>query len=168
MAKQDKMKRTTSDRARRPGRRRASPPISLLNLFPNFRRAAYREFAKAQQEQFVADLRETYLHRGLVLYLGAGVSRSIGMPDWMELIRALTVTMMSKKVATAIAALKALNDEQQWKILAGMQADVEKHTDYDKPLLMMARAIKDDRLGKSGARGVRRPGRSQLQLRRHS
>ena len=123
--------------------RRSKSP-SLLTLFPDYLKKAYTAKDTANVEPVIRDLRECYLHRGLVLYLGSGVSRSVGLPNWQELVRSLTVTMMSKKVTTAFGALGKPEDEKFWRTLSAIHEDVEKGADYDKPILMMARAIKDE------------------------
>jgi len=52
--------------------------------------------------------------------------------------------MMSRKVNTAIAALKDLSEEQKFRAFIAIQDDVLNEADYDKPILMMARSIKDE------------------------
>jgi SIR2-like domain len=116
---------------------------SLLSLFPAYRKRKHEERAVTQSEGFLGELSEAYLHRGLVLYLGAGVPRSLGLPSWPDLIRSLTVTMMTRRVQSAMDALGGLSEEKYWQTMTAMQEDVEKEADYDKPILMMARAIKD-------------------------
>ena len=133
-----KKKRTKSAAARRP----KSP--SLLTLFPDCLKKAYTAKDAENVEPVIRDLRECYLHRGLVLYLGSGVSRSVGLPNWQELVRSLTVTMMSQKVTNAFGALGKPEDEKFWSTLSAIHEDVEKGADYGKPILMMARAIKDE------------------------
>src|SRR2546430_1980731 len=81
---------------------------SLLTLFPDFRVRKFRQNARARRTSFVEELRDVYLHRGLVLYIGAGVSLSLGLPSWAELIRSLGVTMMSRRVESAIDTLGKL------------------------------------------------------------
>jgi SIR2-like protein len=144
-----------------PNRRTSKPPpASLLTLFPDFRPTRFRNRALARRETFINELRDAYLHRGLVLYLGAGVSLSLGLPSWPELIRSLSVTMMSRRVETAIDTLEKLTDEQKWELLSRLQSQVEQKADSDKPILMMARAVKDelgDRLPFAISRRLYRP-----------
>jgi hypothetical protein len=102
-------------RVARPG----SP--SLLSLFSDYRRKAYQKKVAASETSAVTELRECYLHSGLVLYLGAGTSRSLGLPSWQELVRTLTVTMMVRKVRSAIEALGKADDEQYWKMMSRIQ-----------------------------------------------
>jgi len=56
--------------------------------------------------------------------------------------------MMIGRVRSAIAGLGGLKEEEYWKTILAIQEDLEGETDYDKPILMMARAIKDQ-LGKT-------------------
>jgi hypothetical protein len=98
----------------------------------------------ARRDEHLKELHEAYLHHGLVLYVGAGVSLSLGLPSWPELIRALSVTMMSHRVKTAIDRLKTLSEEQKWERLGGLQLQVDQRADSDKPILMMARAVKEE------------------------
>jgi len=145
-------------RSGRPGRATAAP--SLLTLFPAFRPARFRKGALERRSAFIKELHEAYLHRGLVLYVGAGLSRSLGLPSWPELIRALSVTMMSRRAESAIDALEKLSDEQKWERLSKLQIQVQKGADSDRPILMMARAVKDDlgdRLSPAIARSLYRP-----------
>jgi hypothetical protein len=132
-----------------PTKKRKAPTKSssvspnLLTLFPEYRKKRYRSRNAEQLHNYLDELREAYLHRGLVLYLGSGVTRSIGLPSWPELIRILTVNMMTRKVSSAISALKGLSEEQQFQTFSSIRKDIEQEPDYEKPILMMARAIKD-------------------------
>jgi hypothetical protein len=68
--------------------------------------------------------------------------------------------MMSRRVETAIDSLKNLTEEQKWERLSRLQAQVAERADSDKPILMMARAVKDelgDRLPAAIARTLYRP-----------
>jgi hypothetical protein len=145
-------------REKKPALRPKTP--NLLTLFPEFTVARYRKTAGQQREQFLKELRDAYLHNGLALYVGAGVSRSVGLPSWPELIRSLTVTMMTRRLTTAISLLEHLSDEEKYERLFQLQEEVKNKTDPDKPILMMARAIKDDlgdRLPTILARNLYRP-----------
>lgn len=147
---------------------RASAKSSLGALFSDFRLARFRHAASARKDHYLRELREAYLHRGLVLYVGAGVSRSLGLPSWPEMIRALSVMMMSRRVETAIDALETLSDEHKFKLLERLQVQVEQRADSDKPILLMARAVKDElgnQLPLAIARTLYRPVFRQLALR---
>jgi hypothetical protein len=148
---------------RKPGNRRQSP--SLLTLFPDFRPARFRAEASRRRESFVGELQGEYAQRGLVLYVGAGVSLSLGLPSWSDLMRSLSVAMMSRKVETAVNTLEKLTDEEKWDLLSKIGLQVEKAPTPEKPILMMARAIKDDlgeRLPPAIARVLYRPVRRFL------
>ena len=135
--------RTAGTQRTKRARRVSSAPRSLLSLFPEYRKRAYQKKVKEQRKSFIAELTEAYSHKGLVLYLGAGVSRSVGLPGWAELIRSLTVTMMTRKVHSAMNAIGGLSEDKYWKSIQSIQRDVESGTDADRPILMMARSIKD-------------------------
>jgi hypothetical protein len=146
-------------KALKPGCRKRATDLmkgpSLLTLFPGYRTPRFRVEATKKSAECVGELRTAYLHRGLVLYVGAGVSRSLGLPSWPELIRSLSVGMMSRKVSSAIGALKKLSEEQRLERLSKLNEEVEKGTEADKPILMMARAVKDD-LGEELALAIAR------------
>jgi hypothetical protein len=148
--------------------KRALAQASLRSLFPEFRPRRFEKAADERRVEYIRELREAYLHRGLVVYVGAGVSLSLGLPSWAELIRALSVTMMSRRVETAVDTLKQLADEQKWELLSRIQTQVEERTDSEKPILMMARAVKDelgDRLPAALARTLYRSVRRLLRAR---
>ncbi len=138
------MKKSSPSKRTSRTRKKATPDTSLQALFPDFRPPQFAASAMKRRAEYSASLREAYLHRGLVLYVGAGVSLSLGLPSWPELIRALSVTMMSRRVETAIDALENLSDEKKWERLSALQAQVEERADSSKPILMMARAVKDE------------------------
>lgn len=127
-------KRTTAKSAREP---------DLLEVFAGYRKAPYAEKAGKLREASLDALRDAYLHKGLVLYVGAGASQSVGLPNWSELIRSLTVLMMRRRVEDAMSGLEPDSDAY-WEALHAMQMEVEKGTGSNKPILMMARAIKDE------------------------
>ena len=105
-----------------------------------------KEFAKTAEQlrnRFTDELRDLYVREGLVLYIGAGLSKSIGLPTWPELIRSLTVNMMSGKFDSVVAALDEKSRERSLGPIWALQRDLTRRTDHQKPILMMARAIKD-------------------------
>jgi hypothetical protein len=129
--------------ARKPEVPRTKTP-SLLDLFPGHRKAAYLERARAALEKSVGGLAHAYRHRGLVLYVGAGVSISVGLPSWADMVRSLTVRMMTRKVESAISALGELKDEARWKLFDGLYEDLQANQQYEKPILMLARSLKNE------------------------
>lgn len=137
------VKRKVKRKASTGGTRKRGKP-SLLTLMPEYRKGAYSKRVSVLNEQYRSELMEAYLHQGLVLYVGAGVSRSVGLPSWPELIRSLTVTMMTRKVTAAMSTLGDIGDDKYWEALMEIQEDFEKTADYDRPVLMMARSIKDE------------------------
>lgn len=116
---------------------------SLLGFFPQHRKAAYLDRAKADLKKSLDDLTNAYRYRGLVLYIGAGVPRSLGLPAWTDLVRSLTVRMMTRKVESAISALDDLSDEARWELFDGLSEDLEANQQHDRPILMVARSLKD-------------------------
>lgn len=101
-----------------------------------------REMTKEQQEN-IRSAQEAYNRHGLVLYLGAGVSCSVGLPTWWEMIRSLTVTMMSERVDEGMGTLRDRTEEQRAQARLSIEAEVAKGTGADKSILMMARSIKN-------------------------
>src|SRR5687767_11598838 len=87
------------------------PVISLERLFPRSVRQAWNSDARKLQEANVRSARQAYARRGLVLYIGAGVSCSVGLPTWLDLVRSLTITMMTEQVDSALAELRKLTPE---------------------------------------------------------
>jgi hypothetical protein len=61
--------------------------------------------------------------------------------------------MMSRRVRTAIDALEKLSEEEKFERLSKLDEQVERRADADKPILMMAKAVKDD-LGDSLAAAI--------------
>jgi hypothetical protein len=129
--------------APRSSRQHRAQKFTLERLFAGYTGKEFAKKAREQRSLFIGELQNAYRYRGLVLYLGAGVSQSLGLPSWAELVRSLTVRMMSEKVRSAVDALQTLNDEDRWSAVASVQPDVERGADYGKPILMMARTIKD-------------------------
>jgi len=65
-----------------------------------------------------------------------------GVPGWSELIRSLTVNMMTRKVSTAMELWAISMMRKRWKTIAAMQEMARREPISDKPILMMARTIK--------------------------
>lgn len=118
-------------------------PVRLEELFPDYTAETYRHKATDERLKLVGELRKAHLSEGLVLYIGAGVSMSIGLPSWKDLIQSLTVTMMSRSLESAAKALDGLTDDQRALALKALLEDVKNQKTSNKPILMMARAIKD-------------------------
>lgn len=119
-------------------------PVKLEDLFPDYVPKAFARKVRQERQRWITELQRAYLSEGLVLYLGAGVSMSIGLPSWNELIHALTVTMMSRKVNSAARALEELQAEGRAATLSALLEEAKQRRDTQKPILMMARAIKDE------------------------
>ncbi len=119
-------------------------PVRLENLFPDYSGESFTRRAIQIRKQLIVELRKAYLSEGLILYLGAGVSMSIGLPSWNDLIHSLTVAMMSRRVNSAAKALGDLQDEERANALKTLLDVVEQQRISQKPILMMARAIKDE------------------------
>jgi hypothetical protein len=78
--------------------------------------------------------------------------------------------MMTKRVTSAVEAIEGIKQEDYWERTEHVYADVEKLADYNKPILMMARAIKDqfgDDLPKVVARWLYRGRNRFLMSKRH-
>ena len=118
--------------------------VSLNERFPNYTREAFTRKVAEERQQWITELQNTCLSRGLVLYLGAGVSMSVGLPSWNELIRLLTVTMMSPNIYSAARTLEGLRDESRIEAVNALLEGVKQGRNPQKPILMMARAIKDE------------------------
>jgi SIR2-like protein len=119
------------------------PVISLEQLFPPVLQAAWTNEASAVQQRNLESAREAYTRRGLVLYLGAGVSCSIGLPTWWHLIQSLTITMMTEQVDTALAELRKLTPERIAQAKLKIQEEVLDGAAADKSILILARSIKN-------------------------
>ena len=133
---------------RRPGRSAGvgglgSPPISLEHLFPPTLQASWENEADAVQQENIKSARDAYGRRGLVLYLGAGVSCSIGLPTWWNLIQSLTITMMTEQVDSALAELRKLTPERIAQAKLKIQEEVLDGAAADKSVLILARSIKN-------------------------
>jgi SIR2-like domain len=120
-----------------------SPVISLEQLFPPVLQTAWTNEASAVQQRNLESAREAYTRRGLVLYLGAGVSCSIGLPTWWHLIQSLTITMMTEQVDTALAELRKLTPERIAQAKLKIQEEVLDGAAADKSILILARSIKN-------------------------
>jgi hypothetical protein len=143
-------------RARRGGRGTASvapepatlraikSQVSLEELFPNYAREAFARKVAEERQQWITEAQNAYLSQGLVLYRGAGVSMSIGLPSWNELTHSLTVTMMSRNIHSAARRLEGLRDVSRTEALKALLEEVKQRRNPRKPILMMAQAIKDE------------------------
>jgi hypothetical protein len=118
-------------------------PVRLDELFPAYSRANYDAQAQLRSAQLIEEVRQAYLGEGLALYIGAGVSMSLGLPSWYELINSLTVAMMSRRVNSAAQALETLTDEERASALSALLNAVKEQPPSQKPILMLARALKD-------------------------
>lgn len=68
---------------------------------------------------------------------------SLNLPSWNELINSLTIAMMSRRVTSAAQTLQTLSDEERTAALNALLLAVQEQKASPKPILMMARALKD-------------------------
>jgi hypothetical protein len=145
--KRTSSKKATGSKARHSSKRaetrKAAATISLEDLFPPTLKQEWQAEARLFQAKNIDGARFAYRNRGLVLYIGAGVSCSVGLPTWWEMIRALTVTMMSRRVDEKLLALPKLSEQQKALAKVQVQEEVSKGAGADKSLLIMARSIKN-------------------------
>lgn len=133
-------KRPTKKRtAKRKSRPKSEAPLE--KLFPVSTRQTWLKDSESRQANYIQDARDAYIRRGMTLYLGAGVSRSIGLPAWNELLQRLTVTMMSR--TRSADALEKLAAEDQAKAKVNLQEEVTGYEAARRPILMTSRAIKE-------------------------
>jgi len=121
----------------------ATSPVRLDDLFPAYSRANYDAQARARRDQLIEEVRQAYLGEGLALYVGAGASMSLNLPSWNELINSLTIAMMSRRVTSAAQTLQTLSDQERAAALNALLIAVKEQKASPKPILMMARALKD-------------------------
>jgi len=136
-------KKRTKAKAPRKPKSASAVSTDLRSLFPELRKAAYSTKESERQKALLDELKLAYQHKGLVVYIGAGVSRSMGLPSWPELTRILTVRMMTRRVESAISLLGGLSDEQRWRFLESVSEELDSQEIEPKPILMVARSIKD-------------------------
>lgn len=120
--------------------------LTLQELFPEYAPNTYTSRFRGQRDKHIADLKQIRLHRGLVLYLGAGVSQSVGLPSWYELVRDLTVGMMLRQADTALKHAKqklAMRPEEVRRQWWDLQFLIAQSQMDDRPLLIASRAIKE-------------------------
>lgn len=69
-------KKSISNRiARAPSTKSSAKAGDLRALFPGLRKHAYAAGEENRRKPLLDDLKSAYQHRGLVVYVGAGVSR---------------------------------------------------------------------------------------------
>ena len=122
------------------------PPesLSLEQIFPDYTNQEYNQKLEKQKEAFIKSLNRVYTDRGLVLYLGAGLSMSIKLPSWSELIRMMSITVRTSKAKTAMNELSKMSDEKRRMTVKDLEKYIESETRLEKPILMIARALKDE------------------------
>ena len=73
---------------------------------------------KKERDRRIKKLNKTYLKDDLVLFLGAGISKEAGIPDWNSLISDLLVTMIKEKVTSNKIYI---NSDEQIEIINSMK-----------------------------------------------
>jgi hypothetical protein len=134
--------------------------ISLQQLFPPRLQDQWESEAADVQQSNIQSARDAYIRRGLVLYLGAGVSCSVGLPTWWSLIQSLTVSMMTEQVDEALNALRKLTPERIAQTKLRIHEEVQDGAGADKSILILARSIKNHfgaRLPYEVAQAIYRP-----------
>ena len=117
--------------------------MSLAQSFPDITKNALLTKVQQERESHLRDLRAAY-REGLNLYIGAGVSITLGLPSWRKLISSLTVHLMSGRSVQQDGS-GAPSSPTQILSLADLL--------HDKPLLPRTRAISNE-LGRTRLPGV--------------
>ncbi|MFZ2956437.1 MAG: SIR2 family protein [Candidatus Ozemobacteraceae bacterium] len=77
-------------------------PCAALAFHPSYLPAAVKFFEKNPSEKpldtVFKSLRAAFSRRRLVLVLGSGVSKSMGIPDWENLLKKLSLEMIQKRL----------------------------------------------------------------------
>ena len=131
------------DGAKTTKQREKDARLILGQLFTPALKEQWKRERHQKQRDNICQAREAYTRYGLVLYLGAGVSCSVGLPTWWEMIRSLTVTMMTHRVDKEMGTLRDCTEEQRVQAKLSIEEEVAKGTGADQSILMMARSIKN-------------------------
>lgn len=118
-----------------------SSQMSLEKLFTPDLLQKSVEDSREKQEAYVQEARDVFFKKGIVLYLGAGVSSDVNLPTWWQLIDSLTVTMVTDEVDSIAKTMSSMNDHKRAEVTLQLQREVSRES-TTKPILMMARAIK--------------------------
>lgn len=121
---------------------RSTKKHSLLTLFPDYAPNGYKERQTKRQLQYLGELGEAFQRRGLVLYLGAGVSQSIGLPSWEDLIHSLGMSLMTKWVDSAVRALEGLSEQERFDQLIQLRDNLDVRPQSTRSHSVMARIIR--------------------------
>ncbi|MBX3175099.1 MAG: SIR2 family protein [Gemmatimonadaceae bacterium] len=82
----------------------AALPFARVNLQRAFESFAARSSDESQNDQYLTALRTAFTEDRLSLFVGAGVSRSAGYPDWPDLVRRLATKVFNNHSATPLSS----------------------------------------------------------------
>ncbi|WP_407312212.1 SIR2 family protein [Desulfosporosinus sp. SB140] len=106
--------------------------IMISNIVSNSINLPSNEW-KIKRDQLLKELKESYQKDDLVLFLGAGVSRKAGVPDWGTLVSDLLVNMISDKLGELNVTM---NEQEQEAIIQEIKSS------NDSSPLLQARYIR--------------------------
>jgi hypothetical protein len=132
---------------RTPREPRLPTRMTLASIFPDFTEKAFQSRETARQRELLSQLRDSYHNAGIVLYVGAGVSRSLGLPSWSELIQTLAVVAMGTALRSEDDAFLGLTVEQRQRVLSSVLRHVAAEPALNRSPIINARMLKM-RLGK--------------------
>jgi len=131
-------------------RLRSKSPEILRGLPAEYQTSIFRTATEERQRRLLQQLRAKYRREGIVLYVGAGVQQSIGLPGWRELLGALTIRVMADDAESRLRTNRSIINQPS----AGEISEIKKAVAaYNRPLLMMARTIKS-RLRSAAPRNI--------------
>jgi len=102
----------------------------------------FRALAEKRQDALIARLQRTYKQSGIALYLGAGVSASVGFPAWGQLIRNLMSHVFEGKAYGGLELAYEKTDSWPWSPAAFHDAVDAVRLDTSRPLIMLARMLR--------------------------
>ncbi len=103
----------------------------------------FRVTANARQNLLIDRLRRRYTDTGIALYLGAGVSASVGFPTWSQLIRSLLSGVLERKALPGSWLDYERTKSWPWRPETIDKAVRAAEFETARPLILMARVLRN-------------------------
>jgi hypothetical protein len=112
----------------------------LTRLFPTLSIHSYKDMVSRSNDEAISELVHYYKERGLVLFIGSGVSRSVQLPSWRELMRSMAMFAILRRFI--LASTRTKDRDYQWIDKYTSNFDYLLDTiDENRSILMLSRPI---------------------------